>query len=99
MGNDDFQREESLGIPLVPTDCAYARLNEYLGKLRGSKIEVAQRQGHFGGNLSVREVSRRIRNECKVEWGVSKRRFRKWGWSEIPFCELRVLFRVFCGGE
>ena len=36
-------------FPLVPTACAYAKLGEYFGKLRGSVIEVPQAQGDFGG--------------------------------------------------
>ena len=42
-------------IHLGPTACAYAKLNEYFGKLQSSKIESAQSQGDFGGDLSVRE--------------------------------------------
>ena len=33
---------------LVPTSCAYTKLNEYFGKLRGSKIESLQVQGDYG---------------------------------------------------
>ena len=43
-----FNEKHHLVSPLVPTACACAKLYEYLGKLRNSKIEVLQAQGDFG---------------------------------------------------
>ena len=53
-----FNAKNRWVFPLVPTSCAYDKLNEYFRKLRNSKIEAMQAQGDFGGNLSAMEVLR-----------------------------------------
>ena len=73
-----FNGKNHLVFPLVPTDCAHAKLHEYFGKLQNSKIEALQAQGDFGGNLSARGVLRAKSNDCDVKWKVTERRFQKW---------------------
>ena len=48
-----FNGKHRLVFPLVPTACAYAKSNEYFGKLRGLAIEGLQLQGDFVKNLPV----------------------------------------------
>ena len=54
-----FNEENRWVFPLVPTSCAYAKLDGYFGKLRKSEIHALQIQGDFGGNLAVRKVVER----------------------------------------
>ena len=42
-------------FPLVPTDCAYAKLDEYFGKLRKAAIGDLQTQGDFRRHLEAGE--------------------------------------------
>ena len=68
-----FNEKNRWVFPLVPTAFAYAKSNEYFGKLQNSKIEVLQAQGDFGGDLSVRKVLRVNINDCKVKWNAINR--------------------------
>ena len=54
-GTMAFNGNRRSACPLFPTDCAYDKLNRYIGELRNSKIEAIQAQGDFGWNLPVRE--------------------------------------------
>ena len=65
-------------LPLAPTDCAYAKLNEYFGKLRGAVTEVLQSMGDFGGKLSVREVSRPKEQRIRSKMESSKTAISIW---------------------
>ena len=38
-------------FPLVPTDCAYAKLSEYFGKMQKSQILALQAHGGFWGSF------------------------------------------------
>ena len=73
-----FNEKRHWVFPLVPTACAYTKLNEYFGKLRSPEIEAPQLQGDFGGILAVQKVIRAQSGDCKVKWKVSIRRFLKW---------------------
>ena len=42
-----FNGENRWVFPLVPTSSAYAKLNEYFGKLQDSEIEVLKSQWDF----------------------------------------------------
>ena len=51
-------------FPLAPTDCDYAKLDEYFGKLRKAEIEVLQMQGDFGENSAVRKLAETKTKDC-----------------------------------
>ena len=79
--------------PLVPTACAYAKLSEYFGKLRGFGIEVPKAQGDFGWNLSVRGFLRAKHHRLQSKMGIPKRRFQKWGYgSKYDFASCKYHF-------
>ena len=46
-----FNEKHHLGFSLVPTAFAYAKLDEYFGKLQKAEIEALQMQGGFGGKF------------------------------------------------
>ena len=58
-------------FPLLPTDCAYAALGEYFGKLQKSQISALQAHGDFGCHLEVRKVtkskSRRLESKMEIQ--------------------------------
>ena len=65
-----FNEKHRWVFPLVPTACAYAKLNEYIGKLRGLRIGVLQVQGDFlGGILPIREVLRTKHRRLRSKMG------------------------------
>ena len=43
---------------LVPTACAYKKLDGYCGKLQKSQMEALQAQGDFADHLEVREATK-----------------------------------------
>merc|ERR1712112_14123 len=45
-------------FPLVPTACAYTKLNDYFWEIKQEQIEVSQAQGDFGDHLEVRKVTK-----------------------------------------
>ena len=96
-----FNERHRCVLPLSPTACAYAKLNEYFGKLREAKIEVLQARGDFGDNLPLRQVLRSGNNE----WGVKRGGFATLI-SEmkemaqdtlLPVC--KYYFGLFCGAN
>ena len=95
MGNDDFQWGDRWVFPLVPTACAYAKLNEYFGKLRGGEIEVLQAKSDFGENLSVRKVSAAESTKCKVKWRGPKTAIPEM--KEMPQNPLLRVANTFAG--
>ena len=84
-----FSEKHHCVFPLAPTSCAYTKLNEYFGKLRGLGIEDLQVQGDFGGNLSVREVLRK-----KHQRLPSKMKRRKTAISDMGDMIRNTLLRV-----
>ena len=73
-----FNEKHRLVFPLVSNSRDYAKLYEYFGKLRGSKIEVLQVQGDFGENLAGQIVPRVGKQRLQSKMEVPKRRFLKW---------------------
>ena len=72
-----FNEKNRWVFPLVPTACAYAKLNEYFGKLQNSKIEVSQTQGDFLGKfICSHGFTGEKRNGYKVKWGIKNGDFR-----------------------
>ena len=53
-----FNEKRRWLFPLVPTCCAYAKLDAYFGKLRKAGVEARQMKGDFGKNLAVRNVAK-----------------------------------------
>ena len=53
-----FNEKRQWVFPLVPTDCAYAKLDEYFAKLQKSEIEALQLHGDSGRHLEVRKVNK-----------------------------------------
>ena len=49
-------------FPLVPTACAYTKLDEYFRKMQKHQIEVLQTQGDFSETQEVRKVSKSKQN-------------------------------------
>ena len=95
-----FNEKHRWAFPLVPTACGYAKLNEYFGKLRDVKIEVLQLQGDFGGDLSVRKVSRPNRQRVKSTMGISKSVISEMGNGpkyDFPSCGYYCGFSVGVG--
>ena len=68
-----FNAKHRWVFPLVRTDCAYNKLNEYFGNMRDANIEVPQVQGDFRRTFfRFGEFCDRINDECKVKWEVPK---------------------------
>ena len=49
-------------FPLVPTACAYKKLDDYFRKMQKHQIEVLQTQGDFSETQEVRKVSKSKQN-------------------------------------
>ena len=67
-----FNEKNHWVLPLVPTACAYAKLNEYFAKLRGLEIEVPQVHCDTVGNLSAQKVGWEKQQRMKSKMGSSK---------------------------
>ena len=46
-----YNEEHHWVFPLVPTACAYTKLNDYFWKIQKKQIEISQVQGDFGGAI------------------------------------------------
>ena len=64
-------------IPLAPTACAYAKLNDYFWEMQKDRIEVPQTHGDFGGHLEVRKVTKGKSQKLQGGVGNANRLFRK----------------------
>ena len=53
-----ISEKNRLVSPLVPTECAYAKLDDYFGKLQNAKITAIQMDGVLG-NVRRRGESRK----------------------------------------
>ena len=56
-------------FPLVPTACAYAKLDDYFRKMQKKQIEVLQTQGDFSETQEVRKVSKSKQNRERNRMG------------------------------
>ena len=56
-------------FPLVPTSCAYAKLDGYFGKMQKSKMSALQAQGDFGDHLEVRKVTKNKSQRLESKMG------------------------------
>merc|ERR1712112_198106 len=54
-----YNGKHHLVIPLVPTDCAYTKLNDYFWEMQKEQIEVLQVQGDFGGSFGSSESNKK----------------------------------------
>ena len=45
-------------FPLVPTDCAYAKLNDYFWEMGQVQVEVMQVRAYFGDRSEVRKATK-----------------------------------------
>ena len=56
-------------FPLVPTDCAYTKLNDYFWKIKQEQIEV---RGDFGDHSEVRKVTKSKSRKLQAKVGKCK---------------------------
>ena len=57
-------------FPLVPTACAYAKLNGYFWEIKQGQIEVLQAQGDFWDYLEVRKVTKSKSHKLQGKWEI-----------------------------
>ena len=55
-------------FPLVPTACAYTKLNDFFWQIKQGKIEVAQTQVDFGDHLEARKSTKSKSRNFKEKW-------------------------------
>ena len=67
-----FDENHHCVFPLVPTACAYTKLDGYFGKLQKAQIEVLQMQGGCGENLAVRKVMESKNRRLMIKMGKYK---------------------------
>ena len=60
-------------FPLVPTACAYTKLNDYFWENKQEQIEVLQVRGDLGDHLEVRKVTKSKSHKLQAKWGNANR--------------------------
>ena len=62
MGNDDFQRDTSLILPLCRNACALGKSVSYFRKLKGKTPDVPNVRKYSGNDSEVRKVGKLKQN-------------------------------------
>ena len=67
-----FNEQRHWEFPLVPTDCAYAKLGGYFGNCENRRLRPCKRREISGAILEVRKV-----NNAKNRWlGIKMEKFK-----------------------
>ena len=66
-------KKHHLVFPLLPTSCAYAKLNGYFWEMQKEHIEISQVQGDFWDHLEVRKVTKSKSQKLRGEGENAKR--------------------------